>query len=345
MPAQSARPVHARFAIECARIGLDPVLTINGLRLKEDDWVVLNPADPAPSAGKIKNGRLAIVKAIVGAIDRDIEQGPGQGQDWLELSLLDASFFGSTFRYPHESQMPPQPGALYTLDQMADDLNADKALDALRHCDSNALYQWMIARPADRPVSEQAQAFFSAFARTIDTVERPHALTRRAAARSLPNAWAIPCSLSRGRPGPARATPWPGPCSPALADAAGRGVPCRVAVSCKTHNAVNIVLGAIAAKQRKLALAPVPRALHGASGSASWSTMAATACRSRRGHRCYAPMGREPGVPLERRPGCHRRHAGRPLQSGPLPLPWAARAIDWQATAVRPARASTKRRR
>src|SRR5207244_625543 len=45
-------------------LGLDPVLAEQALRLKEGDWVVVNPAAAELSPGKMLHGRLATIERL-----------------------------------------------------------------------------------------------------------------------------------------------------------------------------------------------------------------------------------------------------------------------------------------
>lgn len=238
------------FAIEFDRIGLDPVLTMNAFRLKEGDWVVINPADPPRSAGKIKGGRLATIKGI--------------GPDWIKLELLAANFRGSKFRYPHEYQLTPEIGRFYTLDEMADDLNADKALAALGQASSNVLYGWLLTRPELRSVPSRVKEFVKQFTGLIGAVEKGRNLTarqREVVAERLED----PLFLVQGPPGTGKSHTLAWAVLARMAASAFQGRPCRVAVSCKTHNAVNVVLEALASKWNKLMGFPTPttKALRG----------------------------------------------------------------------------------
>ncbi|MDQ3816794.1 MAG: AAA family ATPase, partial [Acidobacteriota bacterium] len=102
------------------------------LRFKEGDWAVLNPLsdeDGSPLLGKrLVHGRLCIVESI------DEQQ--------IRLRLHSMSFKKSEFRFGHRA-FEPLAGAIYTLDEMADDFNADKFLEACRNASSNYLYQWL----------------------------------------------------------------------------------------------------------------------------------------------------------------------------------------------------------
>ena len=243
---QGPRPGHDdvhHFAIEFDAIGLDPVLTMNASRLKEGDWVVINKVDPQLTAGRIKGGRLAIIQQL--------------GPDDMTLELIGATFYHSKFRYPHDNQLEPEPGEFYTLDEMADDLNADKALAALHNADTNALYQWLLHKPADRPVDPRIRSMLAQLAQLIDTVEPKAKLTspqRDVVTQRL----ADPLFLVQGPPGTGKSHTLAWAVLARLGAAAAQGRPFRVAVSCKTHNSTNIVLAAIADKLRKLTAFPTP---------------------------------------------------------------------------------------
>src|SRR5256714_1495853 len=102
------------------------------LRLRVGDWVVLNPLADAEGralpAWRLVRGRLAIVEEI--------------SASHVTLRLLPMSFKNSPFRYPHQLFMPDA-DSLYTVDEMADDLNADKFLEACRNAQHNQLYRWL----------------------------------------------------------------------------------------------------------------------------------------------------------------------------------------------------------
>ena len=226
-----------RFAIAFDALGLDPTLTMNAFRLKEGGWVVINPTNPPTPASRIKNGRLAIIRAV--------------GADWIELELLSISFRNGFFRYIHNTSLTPQPGVLYTLDEMADDLNTDKTLEALRNANANILYRWLCQQPGQRPAQPGTEQWARQFADLVDTLERGARLT--APQREvIAGRFAEPLLLVQGPPGTGKSHTLAWAVLARLAARAAQGQPFRVAVSCKTHNAVNIVLEAIARKQRKL---------------------------------------------------------------------------------------------
>jgi hypothetical protein len=105
---------------------------LSALRLREGSWVVLNPLFneeglPRPASALV-GGRLCVIESV------------DEGR--MELRLPRMNFRRTRFRYGHWN-FDPRAGYLYTLDEMVDDLNADKHLEACRHADHNQLYRWM----------------------------------------------------------------------------------------------------------------------------------------------------------------------------------------------------------
>ena len=88
------------------------------LRLQEGTWVVVNPLcndEGQPRAAwELVRGRLGIISAI--------------SDTQITVQLQRLTFKPTPFRYPHR-RTDLQPGQVYTLDEMVDDLNADKYLE------------------------------------------------------------------------------------------------------------------------------------------------------------------------------------------------------------------------
>ncbi len=167
----------------------------------------------------------------------------------IRLRLLSATFKGSRFRYYHDYKLMPAPGQLYTMDEMADDLNADKALAALNNVAGNVFYQWLLEAPPMRnavPVIN-AEDFFN----IVHQVERPHRLTAPQQ-RIIGERLNAPLLLVQGPPGTGKSHTIGWAVIYRMMNAAATGQPFRVAVVCKTHNAVNIVLESIARKYQRL---------------------------------------------------------------------------------------------
>jgi hypothetical protein len=102
------------------------------LRLQEGTWVVVNTLcndEGHPHAAwELVRGRLGVISAISDA--------------QITVLLQRLTFKPTPFRSSHR-RTDLQPGQVYTLDEMVDDLNADKYLEACQHAASNPLYHWL----------------------------------------------------------------------------------------------------------------------------------------------------------------------------------------------------------
>ncbi len=181
-----APDVH-RFAVEVDAIGLDFELTMNALRLKEGSWVVINVVNEKLSPGRFKNGRLAIIRSIE--------------DDVFTLELLGATFYRDQFRYPHNKKLEPETGALYTLDEMADDMNADKQLAALGESGANTLYRWLVDRPDPYQVRPKIADFFSNFPAAVDQRMGKGRKLTKPQRRVIAESFSEPLLLVQGPPG------------------------------------------------------------------------------------------------------------------------------------------------
>ena len=235
------RDIH-RFAIETAILGLDAKMIQSAFRLKEGSWIVFNEATKT-TGNRLKNGRLGIVVAV--------------GESWLELSLLDITFGrGSRFRFYHKRDLTPELGGLYTIDEMADDMNADKQLAALAHASDNTLYDWLRQRPTPYPLEESTNGQIAQIVALINELAAPNSLTasqRQVIADSLEE----PLLLVQGPPGTGKSYTLGWAIIARLLLHAAQRRPCRIAVSSKTHKAVNIVLESISQKWQLLQAAGV----------------------------------------------------------------------------------------
>jgi hypothetical protein len=213
------------------------------LRLRAGDWVVLNPAADAEGralpAWRLVRGRLALVEEVY-------ESG-------TRLRLLPMSFKNSPFRYPH-LLFAPESGTLYTADEMADDLNSDKFLEACRHAAHNHLYRWLsdttegrrprIVRPKRL---RDAQAVAQLAARS----QLPHGLTE-AQERIVGAHLTERVLVVQGPPGTGKSHTLG---FAILARALAQSTPARpfrVAVLAKTHAAVAVALESIAKRKDQL---------------------------------------------------------------------------------------------
>ncbi|HZH90520.1 MAG TPA: AAA domain-containing protein [Pyrinomonadaceae bacterium] len=213
------------------------------LRFREGDWVVLNPlVDEAGKflpARKLVRGRLAVVEEL--------------DEARVRLRLLSMNFKNSDFRYPHWS-FKPEAGAICTIDAMADDLNADKFLDACRHAASNHLYHWLTNAEEGkrgrgiRPKRLRDATEITALA---SRAQAPHGLTG-AQGRVVGGYMQERVLVLQGPPGTGKShTLGFAVLARALA-LATPARPFRVAVAAKTHAASSIALASIASRARQL---------------------------------------------------------------------------------------------
>ena len=221
-------------------------------RFREGDWGVLNPLcdeeGRALAAWKLLRGRLATVEEI--------------GEAHVRLRLLPMTFKNSEFRYPHRL-LKPEPGALFTLDEMADDLNADKFLDACRHAATNQLYRWLADAEEGkraRPLRPKRLRDGADLASLASETQQPHGLTE-AQRNVVGSLFADRVVVLQGPPGTGKSHTLG---FAVLTRALALGSPARpfrVAVAAKTHAATRIALASIARAAAKLraAVADDPR--------------------------------------------------------------------------------------
>jgi hypothetical protein len=217
------------------------------LRLQEGTWVVVNTLwndEGQPRAAwELVRGRLGVIDTI-----RDTQ---------ITVRLQRLTFKPTPFRSAHR-RTDLQPGQVYTLDEMVDDLNADKYLEACQHATSNPLYQWLNAVYTDpqapkplRVIRPSRLRAGLAFADLAAQAQQPSGLT--AAQRAIVGAhYPEHVLVVQGPPGTGKshtlglailARAW------ALTSAAR---PFRVAVAAKTHAAVSIVLDSVARRLQEL---------------------------------------------------------------------------------------------
>jgi hypothetical protein len=213
------------------------------VKFREGDWVVVNPlADEegrALAAWKLLRGRLAVVEEFDGAR--------------ASLRLLPMSFKNSDFRFPHRL-FKPDAGSLFTIDEMADDLNADKFLDACRHAATNNLYRWIDdAGEGKRPRAIRPRRLRDAkeIADIASRAQQPSGLTA-AQRRVVGDAITDRVLVLQGPPGTGKShTLGFAVLARALA-LATPARPFRVAVCARTHAATQVALASIAKRAREL---------------------------------------------------------------------------------------------
>jgi len=222
------------------------VADMAALRFREGDWVVLNPLFGETGkflpASKLVRGRLAVVEEL--------------GDARVRLRLLSMNFKNSDFRYPHWS-FKPEAGAVCTIDEMADDLNADKFLEACRHAASNHLYHWLTnAEEGKRPRGLRPKRLRDAseIAALASRAQAPHGLTE-AQARVVGGCLQERVLVLQGPPGTGKSHTLGFVVLARALALATPARPFRVAVAAKTHAASSIALASIASRARQLSRA------------------------------------------------------------------------------------------
>lgn len=127
------KQIHATFLAEFGQTGVHPETALQISKLKEGDFVVVNPLENDGQPWKIVGGRLARIEELTG--------------EWVKLELSGSTLGPgqtSAFRYHHTRELLPQPGQYYMIDEMVDNLNGDKLLEACRQTGTNTLYRWLL---------------------------------------------------------------------------------------------------------------------------------------------------------------------------------------------------------
>jgi hypothetical protein len=222
------------------------------LRLQEGTWVVVNALcndEGQPRAAwELVHGRLGVIDNL--------------SDTQITVRLQRLTFKPTPFRYAHR-RTDLQPGQVYTLDEMVDDLNADKYLEACQHAASNPLYQWLNAAYMEpqapkpqRGIRPSRLRAGLAFADLAAQAQQPSGLTAAQCA-IIGGYYHEHVLVVQGPPGTGKshtlglailARAW------ALKSVAR---PFRVAVAAKTHAAVSIVLDSVVRRLQEL------RASHG----------------------------------------------------------------------------------
>jgi hypothetical protein len=220
---------------------------LGDLRLQEGTWVVVNTLckdDGQPRAAwELVRGRLGVIHTI--------------SDTQLTVQLQRLTFRPTPFRYSH-SRAELHPGQVYTLDEMVDDLNADKYLEACQHATTNTPYRWLSTAYADPQAPKPLRVIRPsrlrdglAFADLAARAQQPAGLT--AAQHAIVGSYYPEQVLViQGPPGTGKSHTL-GLAILARAWALRTGArPFRVAVAAKTHAAVRIVLQSVAQRRQEL---------------------------------------------------------------------------------------------
>lgn len=232
----------ATFSIEYEAMGLDRSSGSALIKLKPGTWCVLNPLEDEETGlertgPKLASGRLCVVEKL--------------DDSRITLRMMFVSSKNSQFKFSHWN-VPVERGGLYTLDEMADDLLADKCVQACKNSDGNLLVR--IASPDYLPgrmlFTGDAANVTRAFLDTVSAAESPNRLTAKQAS-VVGGYLGEPVFLIQGPPGTGKSLTlgWT-VLSRLLALPDNR--PRVVLVSSKTHNAISVVLEKIVECLNKL---------------------------------------------------------------------------------------------
>jgi hypothetical protein len=215
----------------------------SALRLRAGDWVVLNPL--ADGEGRAITGR-GLVRGRLALVEELDERGAA-------LRLLPLSFKNSPFRYRHQL-FAPEAGTLYTADEMADDLNSDKFLEACRNARHNHLYAWLSdTEEGKRPRVVRPKRLRDAqeIARLAALAQPPHGLTA-AQAEVIGSHLEERVLVLQGPPGTGKSHTLGFAILSRMLAQATPARPFRVAVLARTHAAVSVALESVAKRTRQL---------------------------------------------------------------------------------------------
>jgi hypothetical protein len=213
------------------------------LRLRVGDWVVLNPL--VDGEGRALTGR-GLVRGRLALVEGLDERGAA-------LRLLPLSFKNSPFRYRHQL-FAPEAGTLYTADEMADDLNSDKFLEACRNARHNHLYRWLSdTDEGKRPRAVRPKRLRDAreVALLAARAQQPHGLTD-AQSEVIGSHLEERVLVLQGPPGTGKSHTLGFAILSRMLAQATPARPFRVAVLAKTHAAVSVALESVARRTRQL---------------------------------------------------------------------------------------------
>ncbi|HEX6292131.1 MAG TPA: AAA domain-containing protein [Herpetosiphonaceae bacterium] len=199
-------------------------------RFKVGDWAVLNEAIDGLSPWEIIKGRLVIVSAI--------------DEETIEVELTALSSAGR-FKFHHDSKLHVQLRCRYTLDEMADDLLGDRVLQALDHLDTNPLARWLQAPQSVVAAAPFDEATLVEAADALIALHAP-AVPTEAQRAVIATGGLLALRLVQGPPGSGKSRTLGLAVVARLLAAAMQGRGLRVAVTAKTHSAVQVALDSIA---------------------------------------------------------------------------------------------------
>lgn len=237
------------------------------LRLKEGDWLVLNnyldktvlATNASNSNGnnnsnsnqgngfnnkfstlspnQIKYGRIVLLNSL--------------NDKSLELKLMGLNDPKSKFKYGHDYRLNPVPGNFYTLDLMADDLNADKCMEAIMYSNGNAFFQYLaspIPPKSDATIVPEGQQFLQVVSQIGQ--DKPTDKQREIIGGYHYN---TPVLTIQGPPGTGKtATLGWAILARIFAARYQNTSPVRVVVCAHTHKATNLILESVAKKLKQL---------------------------------------------------------------------------------------------
>jgi hypothetical protein len=263
-PDRQGRPTtFAKFEASFAGTNMEAGAALQLNKIKSGDFVVLNRLEADERAWDIVRGRISVVESMEGVNIKlkltDITAGRSNKQATARKLL--------PFRYFHDNRWQPQPGELYMLDEMVDELNGDKLLEACQQAEFNSVYH-LLTKPVatdqsegegslqiterQRPDLAALDTKAAAFGAYIAQLEGQNAPTERQQ-EVISRRLAERLFLVQGPPGTGKSHTlgW-AVLARMFAERAAVNGKLRVAISCQTHNAVNIVLQSIASKLARL---------------------------------------------------------------------------------------------
>ncbi len=254
LDATNRRATFASFEADFSQTNLEPALAMQLNKIKSGDFVVLNKLEADGRGWEIVRGRISIIQDMEGGI--------------LTLKLTDMTFGKSknapagtdkkiSFRYSHDNRLRPVVGEFYLIDEMVDDLNGDKLLEACRNADFNPFYHLLAnyTKPTEQvrvgKAANPIVGWAKEFGEMVARLEGQNAPTLRQQ-EVICGHLTEPIFLVQGPPGTGKSHTLGWAVLARMFARLKAGGTLRVAVSCQTHNAVNIVLQSIAAKWERL---------------------------------------------------------------------------------------------